>query len=480
MRSKSVVLTSVAIALTLGFLPLAQAGVLKQVGKARTVVSLGTYGMKVKGSIVLKSLVPSGWNLVQRPDAPVPAEISWRPTDTWVGILGKIAASNKVEILIDWTHRVVNIYPERLPARIGSAGSAMPTVKPVPRRPLLAHTYKAPVLKSSAPRKPKHSLKSPHAAIAPASAESGRALGSPAPEAVVHVTYSITLPPQPSAGPARSFYAQSARQVLEVLARHYGLRLEWHGDNFRLPGPVTLLFDGHLREDVLLLQTALGPYAPLDVTYYARSRELVVRHALYPQYFAFVSRPVPPAKPRGLWYRFVSLFGRSHKEPSASGTELAAVEPVRVKNPASPPDVGVAELAHSPATPAAGPMVAAVPTEHAPITLAPEQTFHEQVPATTLPSRPAAACPQLSLRITKGSRLSTLLSAFLNAQHISLKWEVPYDLRAQADGVINGKTAESVAQQLLSAVGLAYRVNKNASVLIVMPAPAGAASAHVN
>ena len=477
-------------------LTVAQAGVLRQYGSPSAAVSIGTYGMHVEASAVIRSLIPKGWKLQLQPSVTLDAKISWQAADTWPDVVKEIADKDAVAVLINWTSKVVSIS-----ALQPSGASHKETVVAISADSL--HEIHPTVKKEVLPSKESqaHALELLHRAHAKRSAKfrhyqvgiparASAKIARTAPTAVVSqsaiatnklssnsadapagstVTYRIVLPPQPSAGPARSFYAQSAKEVLHVLATHYHLKLEWHGPNFKLPGPVTLLFDGHLREDIALLQTALGPYAPLKVTYYAKSEELVVRHALYPQYLAFASRPLPPAKPKDLWDRFVSLFNGPNKTSQTRAPVLtAAVNHAQTPKPhTATSNVTSAEQSSS------AHLLAATENglrANAARSLATAEPSMTETLSESASNTAAAICPAISLTIHKGTRLSVVLSAFLDTQHMSLKWAVPYDLRAQADGVIKGKSVQAVLKPLLQAVGLQDSIDYQSGIVTVMAA----------
>ncbi len=495
MRINTVSIAS-AVAIIGASLTVAQAGILRQYGSPSASVSIGTYGMHVEASAVIRSLIPKEWKLQLQPGVTLDAKISWQAADTWPDVVKEIADKDAVAVLVNWTTKVVSVsalqplgvlHKETVAAiSADSLHELHPTAKreTFPLKESQAHAIEL-LHKAHARR----SLKFRHYRVnTPARTSVKIARSAPttfAPQPVMAtnklssknagapagstVTYRIVLPPQSNAGPARSFYAQSAKEVLRVLATHYHLKLEWHGPNLKLPGPVTLLFDGHLREDIALLQTALGPYAPLKITYYAKSEELTVRHALYPQYLAFASRPLPPAKPKDLWDRFVSLFNGPNKT-SQTKTPVLMAAVNRSQTPkfhAVTPNVTPAKQSSSAHLLAATENSSMAKTSMPLATTKPSMT--KSLPESAS-STAAVICPAISLTISKGTRLSVVLSAFLNTQHMSLKWAVPYDLRAQADGVIKGKSVQAVLKPLLQAVGLQDTIDYQSGIVTVMSA----------
>lgn len=442
----------------------AYAGVLQQVGPPLSKPSaLGTYGMHVPANTVLSSLVPKGWHVKVLPGASLTEKISWQPQDTWISVLSRLATNSDTRFELNWNTNTLLVIPLQPVGMERTTASALVHKKEAhAKRFIRAHVWHP--RHHAVVRKEITQVKQPILqAVSP-----GIAL--PAPK-VSQVHYHITLPPQPSAGPARSFYAQSAKHVLEALATHYHLRLEWHGGDFRLPGPVTLLFDGHLREDIALLQTALGPYDPLKVVYYAQSRELVVRHALSPQYFAFAHRPLPPPPPESDWQKFISLFGAGHHVHATEthSPVVSASVPVLASSAARP--VGPALVASAPAPVAMPAKTKPMPRALNPVA-APAPAAPVSLAAVAAPKR----CTTVTLLIAANTRLSVSLKDFLEAHHLALAWKTPYDLRSRGAGHVTGGSVAAVLKQVLSAVGLRYSMN-TATHTVTVSSAQGATSA---
>lgn len=108
---KSTAALALALGLAYGFLPGASFALgLEQKGQPQaTVSSLPTYGLEVPTRTALKTVIPSGWQLFVHQSVKLPPAVSWKVDDTWPQVLGNMAASANLSVLVDWDSRTVLI-----------------------------------------------------------------------------------------------------------------------------------------------------------------------------------------------------------------------------------------------------------------------------------------------------------------------------------------------------------------------------------
>ena len=83
---------------------------LTQIGSPEAAApQLKTYGADVPIKSGLKSLAPSGWEVMVHRSAELPETISWRPEDTWVSALASFSDNNNLSLKIDWAKKIIFI-----------------------------------------------------------------------------------------------------------------------------------------------------------------------------------------------------------------------------------------------------------------------------------------------------------------------------------------------------------------------------------
>lgn len=83
---------------------------LKQKGAPEVgITAMSGYGVSVSTRTALKSVVPSGWRLYIHQSAKLPETMSWRMGEPWTNVLGEMANTSQLAVLVDWEARTVLI-----------------------------------------------------------------------------------------------------------------------------------------------------------------------------------------------------------------------------------------------------------------------------------------------------------------------------------------------------------------------------------
>lgn len=470
-------------------------GALLQDGTAQAPAALGTYGMQTTLPVALHTILPKGWSLIVAPGLDLPGKVSWAPTDTWLDTLARIADRTDAGFLVDWNRHQLSVRSvadtsravETLEQARQAATVPLPSLAPAHLTPVAtaatptASSSNAPVVTPAAAPVPAVTAHSAVAVTTAAPAGPAAPAVAARPTAPVASPASIAAvahqPPAVSADPTQSFSGVSIGTVLETLATHYQLHLEFNGPDFPLPGPVTLRLRGSLAEDIERVHRALGPVAPLAITSYASSRELVVERAPEFSYAALEARPAVAVSRSNLFARLTHF----HTTP---GTTSTSSVPVPASLPAAAPGATpvltasnvavkaptVAIPTTAPTAPASAPAAAVVaPTATVP---APAHTAPVNTPtvAAVLPTAPAvvkATAPTMVFDIVAGERLSVALDRFLRAQGWQLSWQSLNDLQADEATHLTGQTVADILAQLLPALGLAQSVDASKHLIVV-------------
>jgi hypothetical protein len=421
------------------------AGTLLQDGNPAKPGQLATYGMQVPTSQALQTILPSGWTAMVSPDAVLNGKVSWGPSDTWLDVMSRVADRSNAGFLVDWNARKVIVRP--VPATITEgitrteihqeASTPLPQLAP-------AHTPPAPaalpgpavVAPTPAVATPAIAVARPVAAVAP--------LPAPMPPAPI----GHPVPAAPSAGPARSFSNVSIREVINAIAQNNGLVVKMSAPNVKLPGPVTLKLAGNATEDVQLLQRALGPVAPLAVTIYRASHELIVEGSSEASLIAFDARPVIVEK-QGFFARLLA-----HK-PAPGATSAAA--------PTAPAPVLAAQS--KPAVPASPPVAASSAPVPGALAIGTPVVAANSAPV----GPPAPVVAKVVFDVQGGERLSDAISRFLKVQGWDVSWQSQNDLEASGAIHIEAETISGILKQILPQLGLVADLYKSNHVAVIRP-----------
>jgi hypothetical protein len=109
---------ALALGLTSGLAPLTSfAAGLEQRGQPETApVALPTYGVDVPIRSALKTVIPAGWQLFVHQSAKLPTSVSWTLGEVWPTVLGSIAETSNLAVLVDWEKHTVLIRTEAVAA----------------------------------------------------------------------------------------------------------------------------------------------------------------------------------------------------------------------------------------------------------------------------------------------------------------------------------------------------------------------------
>jgi len=428
------------------------AGTLLQDGNPSKPSQLTTYGMQVPTAQALQTILPSGWTAVVAPDAVLNGKVSWGPTDTWLDVMSRVADRSDAGFLVDWNSHKVIVRAVAATVNEGitrtqihqDASTPLPQLSPA-HTPPAAVAAPAPLI--APPSLTAGAAVQPPAPVPPAAAPMPRSLPvTPAPAALVPVARAT--PAAPSAGPARSFSNVSIREVINAIAQNNGLIVRMNAPNVRLPGPVTLKLAGNATEDVQLLQRALGPVAPLAVTIYRASHEMIVEGSSEASIVAYDARPVVIEKQSFFARLFAhkqapalsSAPGTSTPSPvlAAQSSPVATVSPIASTSPVLAPKASVK----------VAPAVAAAPAPAGP---------------------PAPVTAKVIFDVQGGDRLSDAISRFLKKQGWEVSWQSETDLEASGAIHIEAETISGVLKQILPQLGLVADLYKSNHVAVIRP-----------
>lgn len=274
---------------------------------------------------------------------------------------------------------------------------------------------------------------------------------------------------------ARAFNRTPLTEPLKALADRHDLTLVYEAGAVRLPGVLTLMLGDDLSEDVELLQRALGPSIPLQITEYQAEKQLIVMPG--PAH-SFTSLPFRPIEEKRSF--FALLFGSDEPTPVRQAPELpepafeaavaeTAVEPPKAEalaeiEPIEVPDVVPVEsvLTNLPKPPVA-PKPETIEPEPAPAPVA------ELAPG----AEPVAPPRMLALEMDRGERLSDALEELLKSEGWTLVWRATLDLEAATPARVEGLSLTEILEQVLPQLGLAadlYTPSRTAVIRNVAPA----------
>jgi hypothetical protein len=435
------------------------AGTLLQDGNPVKPEPLATYGMQVPADKALQTILPPGWTSVLAPTAGMTGKVSWGPTDTWLDVMSRIADRADAGFLVDWNSHRVLVRPVSATIQEGAARQQLRQEASTPVPMLKAgHT---PVAASPAPISVAAALPAivqAPVSIAPLSTPvpviSAPTVAVPAPPAPQPTPLVAARAPTVNAGPSRSFSDASIRDVVNVIAKNYGLSVTMSAPNIHLPGPVTLTLSDNLSEDIRLLQRALGPVAPLAVTYYKSSKDLLIDAGSEASFVAYDSHTVVIEK-RGFFARH---FGHSD-------TSSAAAAPLVAQ---TPPLAGSVAIATPSVIPAAAPAVLAQVVAAPPVvTVAAPATVI--APPAVIPQAPVQIVARVVFDVQAGERLSDAIGRFLKTQGWTVSWQSQNDMEASGAMHVEAETIGGVLKQILPRLNLVADLYKSNHVAVIRP-----------
>jgi hypothetical protein len=435
------------------------AGTLLQDGNPVKPEPLATYGMQVPTDKALQTVLPPGWTSVLAPTAGMTGKVSWGPTDTWLDVMSRIADRADAGFLVDWNSHRVLVRPVSATIQEGAARQQLRQEASTPV-PMLKSGH-ATVAASPAPisvAAASLAIVQAPVSIAPLSTPvpviSASTAAVPAPPAPQPAPLAVRAPTV-NAGPSRSFSDASIRDVVNVIAKNYGLSVTMSAPNIHLPGPVTLTLSDNLSEDIRLLQRALGPVAPLAVTYYKSSRELLIDAGSEASFVAYDSHTVVLEK-RGFFARH---FGHADTPSTAAAPFVAA---------SAPPVAGTVVIATPSVIPAAAPVAIAQVVTAPPVVIvtAPATVI---APPAVIPPAPVQIAARVVFDVQAGERLSDAIGRFLKTQGWTVSWQSQNDMEASGAMHVEAETIGGVLKQILPRLNLVADLYKSNHVAVIRP-----------